>query len=101
MEGSYYTALAYSYLIDYWNSIVRVSTGAGNVPVLILSAGQDNLISPHQQTEMKDAIPSLNKWFLFDENADHGAISALLALNDGTDYDEFFEMCIGRAQVSA
>ena len=69
---------------------------SSEVPVVVLSAGNDELIPPHHQKSMFEAMNSDDKIFSFISDGDHMDINWAIR-NIGEDYDSWFERgCMGR-----
>ena len=99
-EVAYYTPMIYLYLVDRWNSVGRVKKMSPEVPVVILSAGKDELIAPHHQKSMFEAANSNDKLFSYVEEGRHMDIMDAIYLL-GVEYDDWFERgCMGRRIIS-
>ncbi|GMH92582.1 hypothetical protein TL16_g12388 [Triparma laevis f. inornata] len=64
--------------VDAWPSVTRVASMDKEIPLAILSAGQDELIAPHHQTKMRDAANSDNILFLYNDDVTHNAIGGVI-----------------------
>jgi len=93
-EVSGYASLYWFYLIDWWRSLSYIGRYDEDVPLMILSADQDELIPPHHQHEMFEESNAKEKW-LISCNCGHNSIGQAVEEN-GEVYDEFFGKCLAR-----
>ena len=74
MELDGYTSVLWLYNVPAWNSVARMPNLDPDIPMLILSAGRDRMISPHHQREMMDASKANDKYLLFAADAGHNSL---------------------------
>jgi len=65
-----------------------------NIPIMILSAKQDELIPPHHQHEMYEESNAKEKWIISCD-CNHNSIGGAISKN-GEEYDTFFGRCLAR-----
>ena len=97
-ELGFYTPLILMPMIDSWDSNKHIKMMNENVPLVILSAGQDELIAPHHQREQYAAATSNMKKMLYSESAHHNDLKSPIALHL-KEYFEFMDNCISRTSV--
>ncbi|GMH49478.1 hypothetical protein TL16_g00525 [Triparma laevis f. inornata] len=97
-ELGFYTPLILMPVIDSWDSNKHIQMMNENVPLVILSAGQDELIAPHHQREQYTAAASIMKKMLYSESTDHNDLRSPITLHL-EDYFVFMENCISRISV--
>ena len=89
LEISYYADLLWLYAAPQWNSLARAAQVDENIPSAVLSAGQDELIAPHHQQKIYDALPSKVKRIFYLQNGNHNSIWKVL-LKNGVAYSSWF-----------
>ncbi|GMH93321.1 hypothetical protein TrVE_jg10778 [Triparma verrucosa] len=94
-ELGFYTPLILMPVIDGWNSNKRIRKMNENVPLVILSAGQDELIAPHHQKKQFEAAASNTKKLFYSEDADHNDLRTPITLNL-LEHLKFMDSCIAR-----
>jgi len=98
-EVAYYSPMIYLYLVNRWNSAARVKEMSKDVPVVVLSGGLDELIPPHHQKAMFEAVNSDDKLFSYVEDAYHMDIMTTID-NIGSEYDDWFlRGCMARSNM--
>jgi pimeloyl-ACP methyl ester carboxylesterase len=96
LEVSLYAIAPFFFLLDSWNSYQRLSDMEAEIPLAILSAGQDHLIAPHQQRELYERATSASKKIFYKDHADHGAILETIRHNK-EEYAKWFRTsCMDR-----
>lgn len=80
-EVAYYTPTIYFWAIDSWRSIDRVRVMDKEIPLAVLSAGQDELIAPHHQVTMHRLANSANKIIIQNEEATHNFVGGVIYSN--------------------
>jgi pimeloyl-ACP methyl ester carboxylesterase len=99
LEISYYFAWIYTWLSDEWNTITRMGKFGVDVPLLILSAGEDWLIPPHHQTRVFEAASHVvNKTLIYDSKAGHGDLFQVLT-SDREKYVGWWDSCLERMEM--
>mmetsp|Transcript_16675 Transcript_16675/g.31190 ORF Transcript_16675/g.31190 Transcript_16675/m.31190 type:complete len:494 (+) Transcript_16675:78-1559(+) len=98
MELSMYAAPLFFWTIDRWDSERRIKAMDYRIPFLVLSAGHDELIAPHQQEAVFEASGSTDKYFLYYEEGTHMSVGGTIN-SDGDTYDKWFEHCLRRVGV--
>lgn len=89
---SYYGSLYWFWLIDSWRSYSWVDELDADLPLLILSADEDELIPPHHQFEMLEKANTVDKT-LIRADTNHNGIYSVIDANV-EEYDSFFGRCL-------
>lgn len=99
LEVSLYAVSPFFFLLDTWNSYQRLAEMQPEIPLAILSAGQDHLIAPHHQQELYDRATSKSKRIFYLAQADHGAILDTIRHNQ-EEYAKWFQTsCMDRTTL--
>ena len=92
LEVAFYSPWIFLYLADSWNSVGKIKHMDKQIPLAVLSGGQDELIPPHHQATMFDEASSEDKIMLFREDAYHMMIYETITWKENkAAYIEWFE----------
>jgi len=94
-ELGFYTPLIINWLLDSWKSEKRIQSMNPDVPLAILSAGQDELIPPHHQRKVFSEASADWKRIMYDEDAGHNDLRPCIRLHL-SEYLDFMESCVAR-----
>ena len=94
-ELSFYTALILNWLLDSWKSEKRIQNMDPDMPLVVLSAGQDELIPPHHQKVIFGKAAATSKRLMYNVNADHNMLRSCITLHLN-EYLDFMDSCIAR-----
>ncbi|GMH72621.1 hypothetical protein TL16_g05967 [Triparma laevis f. inornata] len=94
-ELGFYTPLILMPVIDGWNSNKRIRNMGADVPLVILSAGMDELIAPHHQSKQWEAAAAKEKKLFYSADTDHNDLRTPITLHLAQ-HLEFMDSCIAQ-----